>query len=60
MKLQMLTNDGWQYVFAHKSGQVITTLDPRKALPGKGPAQWAKDDLEWFSSRFSDLKFRLA
>lgn len=57
-KLHILRNGEWLPVFAAVNGHIVTCeRAPQKALPPK--AIWAKDDLAWFRSKFSNEQFEL-
>lgn len=53
LRLQILINDKWEYVFCHNEVQgIITTKDRRKALKPR--------DLDYFENNFANDWFRLA
>jgi len=51
-KLQMLTSEGWEYVFCHNPrGWVVTTKDRSKALTGKA--------MGYFQYKHGNREFRI-
>ena len=50
-KLAVKTDRGWEWVFCHINGRILTTLDKQKALPGL--------DYDWFQAKFSDREFQI-
>ena len=58
LKLHVQLIDGWHPVFCVNSGKLITCSQyPQKALPSM--AIHGKSDLQYFTNRFSDMKFEL-
>ena len=51
-RLQMLTEEGWQYVFCHNPrGWIVTTSDRSKALTCKA--------IDYFQSKLGSREFRI-
>jgi len=50
-KLHVKTEKGWEMVFCHNNGVIITTPDRSKALP--------QNALKYFQSRFANHEFKL-
>jgi len=50
-KLHVKTEKGWEMVFCHNNGVIVTTADRSKALP--------QNALKYFQSRFANHEFKL-
>ena len=58
-KLQVLTDNGWRYVFCYnRQSGIVTTDIKRNALPQA--AIYGQSDLKYFSNKYGNNSFRLS